>query len=497
MLSHAFVALGIMPSPLRPYAAPSDGRRRVEAGSISPEWLSWCERWYETSTLRPSTRRSTNYRLLVVGRWLKIMHPEVSRPDQWTRQLAAEHVAASGLLRVGQYVDDRRRNYPDRLLSVSSRLGLISALRCFFTDLLLWELVPYRFDPKQTFRYPRSLALLRSPNPRIIAEDVWAKLLWAGLNLESSDLLRSTNSMGRVSAPRYPVAMMRALALVWLFAGLRKDEIARLRIGCVRRQTRGDEKHAKNGVSVCLLDVPANKTSGGYTKPVHGSVREAIEAWQQLRPAMQAVTDEKTGEVFQILFGYRGRSMGSAILNHSVIPMLCRKAGVPGSDVRGPITSHRARSTIATQLYNAKEPMSLLALKEWLGHRCLASTQWYATVAPDKLTQAYVDARYFERNVAVVQVLLDRAVIESGAAGKGESYKFVHLGHGYCANPYWAQCQHRMACQRCDFYVPGDSTRAQALGKRIRITSVSSNKSPSPKRERKALAGDQAALMQR
>jgi hypothetical protein len=231
--------------------------------------------------------------------------------------------------------------------------------------------------------------------------------------------------------------MMRALAIVWLFAGLRKDEIARLRIGCVRRQTRGDEKHAKDGASVCLLDVPANKTSGGYTKPVHGAVREAIEVWQQVRPAMQAVTDEKTGEVFQVLFGYRGRSMGSAILNHSVIPMLCRKADVPGSDVRGPITSHRARSTIATQLYNAKEPMSLLALKEWLGHRCLASTQWYATAAPDKLTQAYVDARYFERNVAVVQVLLDRAVIESGAAGRGESYKFVHLGHGYCANPYW------------------------------------------------------------
>ncbi len=47
--------------------------------------------------------------------------------------------------------------------------------------------------------------------------------------------------------------------------------------------------------------------------------------------------------------------------------MLCRKAGVPDADVRGPITSHRARSTIATQLYNAEEPMSLLALKEWLG----------------------------------------------------------------------------------------------------------------------------------
>ena len=139
--------------------------------------------------------------------------------------------------------------------------------------------------------------------------------------------------------------------------------------------------------------------------------------------------------------------------------------------------------------------MSLLALKEWLGHRCLASTQWYATVSPDKLTQAYVDARYFERNVAVVQVLLDRAAIESGAAGKGESYKFVHLGHGYCSNPYWAQCQHRMACQRCDFYVPGDSTRAQALEANTHNQRLL-EQIPVTETERKALAGDQAALKQ-
>jgi integrase len=44
-------------------------------------------------------------------------------------------------------------------------------------------------------------------------------------------------------------------------------------------------------------------------------------------------------------------------------------------DLRGKITGHRARSTIATQLFNAKEPMSLYELQEWLGHRMLFSTQ--------------------------------------------------------------------------------------------------------------------------
>jgi hypothetical protein len=75
------------------------------------------------------------------------------------------------------------------------------ALRCFFKDLLFWDWIPYRFDLKQAFRLPRSVASTRSPRPRIIAEDVWAKLLWAGLNLEIEDLPRSKNQPGEAAGP--------------------------------------------------------------------------------------------------------------------------------------------------------------------------------------------------------------------------------------------------------------------------------------------------------
>jgi hypothetical protein len=70
--------------------------------------------------------------------------------------------------------------------------------------------------------------------------------------------------MGETAGPRYPLAMamMRALALVWLFAGLRKDEIARLRLGCIRLQAGKGKEQVGEGASVCVLDVPANKTSG-------------------------------------------------------------------------------------------------------------------------------------------------------------------------------------------------------------------------------------------
>ena len=84
------------------------------------------------------------------------------------------------------------------------------------------------------------------------------------------------------------------------------------------------------------------------------------------------------------------------------------KAGVPRADTRGRITSHRARSTIASQLYNAKEPMTLFELQAWLGHRDPASTQHYAKITPNTLSKAYTEAGYFARNIRTIEVLLDQ-----------------------------------------------------------------------------------------
>ncbi|MEO6757862.1 MAG: tyrosine-type recombinase/integrase, partial [Saprospiraceae bacterium] len=126
------------------------------------------------------------------------------------------------------------------------------------------------------------------------------------------------------------------------------------------------------------------------------------------------------------------------------------------------ITSHRARSTIATQLYNAKEPMSLFELQQWLGHRSVKSTQYYASITPTKLAQAYSDAGYFGRNLRAVELLIDREAVMSGAAAR-EPWKFYDLGHGYCSYDFFDQCPHRMACAKCSFYIPKDSTRAQLM----------------------------------
>ena len=149
-------------------------------------------------------------------------------------------------------------------------------------------------------------------------------------------------------------------------------------------------------------------------------------------------------------------------LNRVLIPVLCKKEGVPRADVRGNITSHRARSTIASQLFNAKEPMTLFELQEWLGHATPTATQHYAKITPTKLAKSYSDAGYFARNLRAIEVLVDQESVWNGRAVT-EPWKFYDLGHGYCTYDFFDQCPHRMACAKCSFYLPKESSKAQLL----------------------------------
>ncbi|WP_273974559.1 hypothetical protein [Serratia ureilytica] len=154
---------------------------------------------------------------------------------------------------------------------------------------------------------------------------------------------------------RYPFAMIHVLCVLWLFGGLRRDEVRRMRPECKRWH--GDEQ--QDGSRVCLLDVSVNKTSTAFTKLVD---------WEKERHRQPAQVDVKTGELVSYLFMHRDHRIHGSYINKSLIPILCRKAGVPNEDVRGTITSHRARATIASQLFNAKEPLGLFELQRWLGH---------------------------------------------------------------------------------------------------------------------------------
>ena len=119
-------------------------------------------------------------------------------------------------------------------------------------------------------------------------------------------------------------------------------------------------------------------------------------------------------------------------------------------------------STIATQLFNAKQPLSLFELQAWLGHSSPHSTQHYARISPTKLARSYTDAAYFRRNLRNIEVLIDQEVVRNGKADS-EPWHFYDLGHGYCTYDFFDQCPHRMACARCGFYRPKNSAAALFL----------------------------------
>jgi integrase len=458
-LQRVVAALGYCDPPVRTgylHAADIEG--------ADPAWTAWIERWHATSTLTPGVRAAIRTIMAKAGRWLAVEHPEITEPGQWTRATCAAWVAAVDRMSIGDWVQ-RRDALGGRVgepISPRTKAHNLMATRTFFRDCQEWEWIGRRFDPNRALALPRSVAALIGTNPRVIADEVWAKLLWAGLNLDPADL------PGNSADTYYPMELIRAVTLTWLFSGLRSDEIARLRVGCIRWQhdglpISGDSREILAEDAVCLLDVPVHKTGTAFTKPVDPIVGQAIEAWQALRPSQPKRLDRKTGERVDMLFSVRAQPVAKSYINHTIIPALCGKAGVPTADVRGNITSHRARSTIASQLYNAKEPMTLFELQAWLGHRTPNTTQHYAKITPNTLSKAYAEAGYFARNVRAIEVLVDRDAVTSGAAAAGEPWQHYDLGHGWCTYTFFEQCPHRMACARCDFYTPKGSTRAQLL----------------------------------
>lgn len=462
-LSRALAALGVLNISIAPSTARSLPLLAGTAGVLAQEWVDWCQEWLSLTTLETRTLRDYYGRLCKIGRWLAQTHPEITAPAQWTATLATECVAMVTNLRIGQYCVEhyrfsKRPEHNDgKPIMPRTIEGYLLALRCFFNDLQESEKIPRRFNPERYFAVPRSVRRKIGPNPRVIDRPLWAKLVWAGQHLEPQDL----------PSPLYPLEMVRAIAAVWLFTALRSDEIRRLRTGCIEWPMTDilDEETGTRVTreQVCYLHVPTNKTSPAFKKPVAPYVGKVIEAWEQIRPPHEPMLDRKSAEMVSFLFSMRGHLLGSSYINDCLIPLLGRKANITIEDQRGRVTSHRARATIATFLGNCEHPMSLWQLMQWLGHRSEESTRSYVQVDITKMAVKIAAGSFLQQNLASIPVLIDNEAVTSGAAAHGEPWKYYDLGHGFCLLPEWATCRHRMACAKCDFYEPKQSTRMQLL----------------------------------
>jgi hypothetical protein len=184
--------------------------------SVPAEWLDWVQRWRRLSTHEPGTVRSMFAAILVAGRWVAEKFPDAIAPDAWTRDMAAEYVADTLAAVHGQWAPNNRNRYRwGQPLSARGKAQRMDCLRGFFCDLIEWEWIKARFDPRRVLSLPLSIRAQIAPNPRIIDEVAWAKLMAAGLTLNVEDVKEYGTPAGRDAAGSrrlfYPIEMVRAL----------------------------------------------------------------------------------------------------------------------------------------------------------------------------------------------------------------------------------------------------------------------------------------------
>jgi integrase len=444
--------------------------------TVDPIWLAWvCAFYDQTPSYDERRRRQMCYSLLMAGRWLKQHHPEIREPADWTEALAAEYVtytcqALLSDLRLPSPTSSFHTQQVPQRLSPRTIDGRLIFMRSFFSHLqrrtytvngqprpklqLTWL-------PHEAFRTPNTILAACQPNPKDIAEDTWFKLIWAACTL-TQDKLRAHSRN-----PQYPLAYYRAAALIWVTAARRSDEIRRLHQGCVSREW-APQMQDEQGVPIepaeelCYLRVPTNKMRGEFYVPIPSYVADAILVWESVRPPNQEpLLDRKTRKPTHYLFQYRNELMGQKFLNGSVIPLLCKLAGVNQTDVVGRITSHRARATTATWMH--KMGMAPSDIGRLLGHTDpLKSLPWYLREDKHHLGRAYRKANPLERYVA--------AILDTNAQARQEPCVFYYLSDGpegrpsMCGNPHFSRCIHQMKCIECEAFI--DHELAETFEKR-------------------------------
>ncbi|MEU8784867.1 hypothetical protein [Streptomyces sp. NPDC048637] len=188
-LQRALAALGRCEPPVARNETLVGHLRAQRWTDVPAPWAEMVCRWFDTSTLSRNVRLAYRQDLARVGRWLATEHPQITEPAQWTRATCAAWVATVDRMRIGDYVErTATRGVFGDPMSPSTKDSALTASRAFFRDLQEWDWIPRRFDPGRALETPRSIRALLGPNPRVIADEVWAKLLWAGINLTSDDL---------------------------------------------------------------------------------------------------------------------------------------------------------------------------------------------------------------------------------------------------------------------------------------------------------------------
>ncbi len=454
---------------------------------MAPEWFAWCMAWYERAVdFTLLVRQGYVHRILAVGRWLQQRFPDIRTPEQWTEDLALCFRSDLCSWTSGQYGSERGRH----TLTIKGMLGqpmrsygithYLTSMRRYLTDLTKRPYAvngePARrisldFVPREVLTTPAPIRkALDAASPRDIDVQVWAKLAIAAATLSAQDLPRTT---------RYPLSFYRALALVWVTSARRPNEIARLRLDCLREEWAPDmldedgqpveqvtlssrssqslpDEAENRSVKLFYLHIPAGKNRGPFWIWIPDYVAAAINAWKRERPKYQRkLFDPKEREEVDYLFCYQDLRVGSGFINDSLIPTLCARAGVDREDATGKITGHRGRSTRLTLL--RRRGVSLDDLAEYAGHTNTRTIRRYARQHPLQLHRIIRDADDVSRII--------EGVVDVQAAAQGIPALRWFIGYDadgepmYCGNQLYITCPHRLDCERCGMFIGGEKAR--------------------------------------
>ncbi|MGI4734865.1 MAG: tyrosine-type recombinase/integrase [Janthinobacterium lividum] len=396
-LGQALQRAGILSQPLSaapPPAPPRPAPRPKPTDTLPVAWKELIETWSKLTYGQARTVRSQRSRIAKAGRWAAAVFPRAAKPDQWTAGMAKAFVEAVRTMKVGDWNHGhtpRKGTRWGEALRPAVQVQIIQAVRCFFTlckatatehslaacttECQATRLLPDAFEPAIFLKTPSDLLAACGPDPKVIDWDTWTRLEQAGLSLTQADLPRPAElPKGYHAETTYPLELVRALAAVWLFAGLRRDEIRRLPIGCTQfLPALQHPTHPAAGPArrIVNLRVPANKSGGPFDKAVDVRLAPALKAWERRRRALLSPQEQQP----ELLFVWQGRPLSVNYLNQVLIPLLCRKAGLSNYDARGRITCHRGRATLATQLYQIGVP--LRHVQHWLGHQSPRSLVYY------------------------------------------------------------------------------------------------------------------------
>ena len=458
-------------------------RYQYNKSDMAQEWYNWCMAWYQNAVdLSPKQQQSYTLRLLAIGRWLYHHAPEIREPEQWTEDIALHFRNDVCSWTIGQYGSERGKHihqlkgalgHPMKAQSIE---GYLNTLRRFLTDLMKWSLsvggapakkIRLDFAPREVLSTPKSIRqALDVAEPRDIDLHVWARLVIAAATLSQSDL---------PSPAWYPLNLYRALGLLWVTSARRPNEIVRLRIDCIREEwspeMRDDEGHPLENMNLLsenkssteqsdaqlfYLYVPTGKSRGAFWIWIPDYVVQAIQMWKNERPPHQRkILDQKDREYVDYLFCYRDAQVGDEFLNRTIIPTLCKKAGVDIQDAKGRISGHRGRSTRLTLL--RRNGVSLDDLAEYAGHTNTKTIRRYARHHPLQLHRIIRDADDLSRII--------EGVVDVQAAAQGLPALRWFIGYDadgvpqYCANQVYHTCPHRLDCQKCGMFIGGEKAK--------------------------------------